>query len=161
MSYSPVAKWLMLLIVPLVLTLGWKAARQLGAFGEFKEENVYLKVADFLVRQRFAVALPQSLDEAATPVVRASAGACRMLLTRMNPLGVDDQIRRQATTADVIFVVVGGRVYDQQPVWRTTLESLWWKFKRELGLRVEAAPAFVVVASRNCGAELLPWAELR
>jgi hypothetical protein len=151
----------MLLIVPLALTLGWKAAWQAGAFGEFKEENIYLKVGDFLVRQRFAVALPTRLDEAGTPVVRASAGACQMLLTRMNPLGVDDHFRRQATTADVIFVVFRGRVYDQQPVWRTTLEALWWKFKWELGLRSQASPAFVVVANRNCRAELLPWAELQ
>ena len=55
-------------------------------------------------------------------MVRATAGACRILVVKASPDGSDrDQIRRQATAADTVFVVFGGRIYAEQPTWLTSI----------------------------------------
>ena len=72
----------------------------------------------------------------------------------------DRIMRRHATAADTVFVVFGGRIYAEQPTWLTVSDFLWARFRRELGLRAEATPVFVVIATKGCEAERLPWSEL-
>jgi len=156
-SSSPVLKWGVLLLLP--LTLGWKLAVRPGDSGELKEKET-LKIAEFLVRQRFAVAVSEKMDEG-QPAIRATAGACRILVAKSPALGWDrDMIRRNATAADEIFVVFAGKIYTEQPTWLTVSDMLWSRFKRELGLKAEPAPLFAVIATRPCAAERLPWKEL-
>jgi hypothetical protein len=99
--------------------------------------------------------------EMAKPSLLATAGPCRVLVATAASEGSDDnRLRRYATTTDTVFVVFGGRVWDQQPVWRTTLDFVWAKFRHELGLKAEAAPVFFVIATKGCDVERLPWGEL-
>ena len=158
MSSSPVLKWGVLLLLP--LTLGWKLAVRPGDSGELKEKETQLKIAEFLVRQRFAVAVSEKMDEG-QPAIRATAGACRILVAKSPALGWDrDMIRRNATAADEIFVVFAGKVYTEQPTWLTVPDFLWARFRRELGMNAQPTPVLAVIATTNCGAERLPWKEL-
>jgi hypothetical protein len=147
-----------LLLVP--LTLSWKLAVRPTDSGEHKEKGQQLKVVEFLRRQHFAVAASEQVWEG-RPSIQATAGGCRILVATSPALGWDrDAIRRSATAADEVFVVFAGKVYTEQPTWLTVTDSLWARFKRELGLAAEAAPLFRVVATKSCAADLLPWKEL-
>jgi len=162
-SYSPALRWLfplLLLLVLVPLSFGWKLAVQHEGSDGFEERADYLKVADFLVRQRFTVSVAEKL-EAGVPKIQGTAGACRLLVAKSDPDGSDrDRIRGYKTALDTIFVVFGGRTYAEQPTWLTTFDSLWSKFRRELGLDAHATPVFVVIATKSCGAEQLPWQQL-
>jgi hypothetical protein len=160
-SSSPALKlkWSVLLLL-LPLTLGWKLAVHPINSGEFKEQQAHLKVAEFLVRQHFAVAVSEQVLEG-RPAIRATAGACRMLVAKSPALGWDrDLIRRNATVADEVFVVFAGRVYAEQPTWLTVPDFLWARFQRELGMSAEPTPVFAIIATTSCAAERLPWNEL-
>jgi len=157
-SSSPVLKWGVLLLLP--LTLGWKLAVRPGDSGELKEKETQLKIAEFLVRQRFAVAISEKMDEG-QPAIRATAGACRLLVAKSPSMGWDrDLIRRYATAADRVFVVFGGKIYAEQLTWLTVSDFLWARFRRELGMNAQATPALAVIATPSCAAERLPWNEL-
>jgi hypothetical protein len=162
-SYSPALRWLLpllLLLVLVPLSFGWKLAVQRDDSGALKERDDYLKVAEFLVRQRFAVAVSEKLEIGA-PTIQGTASACRVLVAKSAPDGSDrDRLRRYATAADTLFVVFGGRTYAEQPTWLTTFDWLWSKFRRELGFNAHATPVFVVIATKDCGAEQFPWRQL-
>jgi hypothetical protein len=155
---SRVLKWFLILALP--LTLGSKLIvrpdRSLP-----NETDVQQKVAEFFARQHFTVALSDQPIEG-KPMIRASAGPCRILVANPNPIAWDsDVIRGMATAADRVFVVFRGRTYKEQPTWLTVPHFLWSRLQRELGLRAQAAPLLAVIATTNCDAERLPWSELR
>jgi hypothetical protein len=162
-SYSPALRWLFPLLFLLVLvpvSVGWKLAVQRDNSEGLRERGDYLKMAEFLVRQRFTVSVDQKL-EAGVPKIQGTAGACRVLVAKSAPDGSDrDRIRGYKTAADTVFVVFGGRTYAEQPTWLTTFDSLWSKFRGELGFDAHATPVFVVIATNSCGAEQLPWQQL-
>jgi hypothetical protein len=154
-----VLKWFVLLLL-LPLTLGWKLAVRPGGSSEIKEKDAQIEVAEFLVRQHFSVAVSRNV-EAGQPAVRATAGACRMLVAESPAMGWDrEQIRRYATGADRVFIVFRGKVYAEQPTWLTVLDFLRARFWRELGLKSQPARVFAVIATASCEAERLPWNEL-
>jgi hypothetical protein len=145
----------------LPLTLVWKLAVRPTDSDENKGKEAQLKVAEFLVRQHFAVALSEQVSEG-YPTIQATAGACRILVAESPVTGWNrDMIHRNASAADQVFVVFSGRVYAEQPTWLTVGDALWSRFKRELGLEAAAAPLLAVTATKSCAAELLPWRELR
>jgi hypothetical protein len=147
--------------VLVVLSFGWKLAVQRGGSGGLGERDDYLKVAEFLVRQHFTVSVAEKLEEAGEPKIQATAGPCRVLVAKSGSEGSDqDRIRGYATAADTVFIVFGGRTYAEQPTWLTTLDWLWSKFRSDLGLNAHATPVFVVIATKSCGAEQLPWHQL-
>jgi hypothetical protein len=153
-----VLKWFLLLLLP--LTLSWKLVERPSDSSELREKAAQLKVTEFLVRHRFTVAVSEKLEEG-KPAILATVGACRMLVAKSPALGWDrDLIRRHATATDRVFVVFAGKVYAEQPTWLTVPDFLWSRFKRELGLKAEAAPLFAVIARPSCAAERLPWNEL-
>lgn len=157
-SSFPVLKWFVFLLLP--LTLGWKLAVRAGDPGGLPDSFVQHSVAEFLLRQRFIVAASEKVEEG-QPMIRATVGACRMLVAKSPAMGWDrDLIRRHATPADHIFVVFRGKVYAQQPTWLTVPDYLWSRFQRELGLKARAASVFAIVAVPSCDAEQLPWHEL-
>jgi hypothetical protein len=152
-----VLKWFLILALP--LTLGSKLIARPDK-GAPSATDIQQRVSDFLVQQRFTVALTNQTGEG-QPMLRASAGACRILVANSNPMAWDrDVIRRNATVADRSFVVFRGRVYAEQPTWLTVPDFLWSRFQRELGLPTHAAPLLAVIATTNCNAERLPWGEL-
>ena len=150
-------KWF--LILALSLTLGLKLIIRPDKSAP-SATDIQQRVADFLVQQRFTVALTNQTGEG-QPMLRASAGACRILVANSNPMAWDrDVIGRNATGADRSFVVFHGRVYKEQPTWLTVPDFLWSRLQRELGVRVHAAPLLAVIATTSCNAEHLPWSEL-
>ena len=150
-------KWF--LILALSLTLGLKLIVRPDKSAP-SATDIQQRDADFLVQQRFTVALTNQRGEG-QPMLRASAGACRILVANSNPMAWDrDVIGRNATGADRSFVVFQGRVYKEQPTWLTVPDFLWSRLQRELGVRVHPAPLLAVIATASCNAEHLPWSEL-
>jgi hypothetical protein len=142
------------------LTLGWKLALQQGDSAELNPEDPYHSMAEFLLRQHFAVSLAPKLEEGA-PAIIAKAGACRVLVAAAHPEGSDrETLRGFATPEDTVFVVFRGKIYQEQPTWRTVLDSFWLKFTRQLGLKTQASLPFYIIAGKSCGAEQLPWQQL-
>ena len=157
MKCSTALKWFLILVLP--LTLGLKLVvrpdRSVASAADVQQT-----VAEFFLRQRFTVALPDRTGEGQY-MLRASAGPCRILVARSDPMAWDRAaIRRNATDGDRVFVVFRGRTYEDQPTWLTVSYFLWSRVERELGLRAQAAPLLSVIATAGCGAERLPWSEL-
>ena len=151
------------MLVSLVITLGWKVAVRPDDFNalEKKKTESQRQIAEFLVRQRFAIRVSEeTATELAT--IRATAGLCRMFVITSSYDGSDrDRIMRSyASAADTVFVVFAGKVYAEQPTLLTVSDVLWARFRRQLGLRVEPRTVLVVVATKSCEAERLPWNEL-
>jgi hypothetical protein len=154
---STALKWFLILALP--LTLGLKLVVRPDR-SVASETDVQQKVAEFFSRQHFTVALADRTGEGQF-MLRASAGPCRILVARSDPMAWDSAaIRRNATDGDRVFVIFRGRTYENQPTWLTVPYFLWSRFERELGLRAEAAPLLSVIATDGCGAERLPWSEL-
>jgi hypothetical protein len=163
-SSSPALRWLfplLLLLVLVPLSFAWKLAVHRDNSGGLEERNDYLKMAEFLARQRFAVEVSKKLETGA-PTIQGTAGGCRVLVAKSAPDGSDrDRLRRRSTSAaDIVFVVFGGRTYAEQPTWLTMLDWLWAKLRGELGFKAHATPVFVVIATKSCGAEQFPWHQL-
>ena len=153
-------RWSVALLLP--LTLGWKLTVRPADPHELaqREKATQLRVAEFLTRNRFSVAVSDQVEEG-KPSIRATAGPCRLLVANSTAMGWDrDLIRRNATDTDRVFVVFRGKVYPDQPTWLTVSDFLWARFRRELGFRAEAAPILAVIATTSCDAEQLPWDEL-
>jgi hypothetical protein len=154
---STALKWFLILALP--LTLGLKLIVRPDQRAA-SAPDVQQKVAQFFLRQRFTVALPDRTDEGQY-MLRAGAGPCRILVAKSDPMAWDsDAIRRSATAADHVFVVFRGRTYEDQPTWLTVPYFLWSRLQRELGLPAHTAPLLSVIATAGCGAERLPWSEL-
>lgn len=150
-------KWFLILALP--LTLGSKLLVRPDLRAP-SEKDVQQKVARFLGQQHFTVALSDQLGEGRI-MIRAGAGACRMLVASSNPIAWDrDAIASNATVGDHVFVVFRGRTYKDQPTWLTVPYFLWSRLQRELGLRANTAPLLAVIATPSCDAERLPWSQL-
>lgn len=155
MNYFPVPKWLLLLLLLLALSLGWKTAIRRDYSSDFEE-----KVFSFLVRNGFIVTVSEEMIRDKR-TFRATKGACRMLVTEISHRGWErDIINSRATVADQVFIVFGGKIYAEQPTWLTASDFLWYKLLSELGSKIRATPTIAVMATNNCDAERLPWYEL-
>ena len=154
MSYFPVLKWLFLLL--LVVSLAWKSAIHIDYSSDL-EENVFR----FLVRNDFLVTVSEEMIRDKR-TFRATNGACRMLVTPISSRGWErPTIEERTTKLDQAFIVFGGRIYTEQPIWLTAADFLWYKILSELGsTRVRPTPILAVIANKNCDAERLPWYEL-
>jgi len=154
---STALKWFLILALP--LTLGLKLVvrpdRSVASAADVQQT-----VAEFFLRQRFTVALPDRTGEGQY-MLRASAGPCRILVARSDPMAWDSAaIRRNATDGDRVFVVFRGRTYEDQPTWLTVPYFLWSRLEPAIPARAQAAPLLSVIATAGCGAERLPWSEL-
>jgi hypothetical protein len=160
-KFSPTLSWFVLVL--LVLTLGWKVAvprPDASNVIEKREIDRQRKIADFLVGQHFTAVVPETAP-LELPMIRGTAGTCRILVIKTSFDGSDrERVRRYTSARDTIFVVFGGRIYAEQPTFLTVSDELWARFQRQLGLKAEATPAFVVIATKACEAERLPWHEL-
>jgi hypothetical protein len=124
------------------------------------EQDVEREVAAFLSRQHYTLASSNQFVEGKV-IIRAGAGACRVVVANANPIAWDrDIIDRNATAADHVFTVFRGRIYQHQPTWLTVPYFLWARLQRQLGLGTRTAPLLAVIAAPSCNAERLPWSEL-
>jgi hypothetical protein len=160
-NFSPMLRWFVLIL--LVLTVGWKVAVRPDNPHELekKETDAQRKIAEFLVRQHFAILVSERTTDT-PPMIRATGGLCRMLVIKSSYDGSDhDRIMHgYASATDTVFVVFGGRIYAEQPTFLTASDELWARFRRQLGLKAEATPVLVVIATKGCEAERLPWHQL-
>jgi hypothetical protein len=158
-KFSRGLKWILVILLP--LTLAWKLAVHSRHPSDLTEKQVQQRVAEFLIRQHFVVSTAADVSEG-HPSLRATAGPCRVLVARSPAVGWDrDLIRRYATDADRVFVVFAGRVYSEQPTWLTVADFLWARFWRDLGFKADPEPVLAVIAEPSCGAERLPWGEVK
>jgi hypothetical protein len=155
-NYSPALKWSVLgLLIALTLALKWT-----GHTSEPNAKDAPLRVAEFLARQHFTVALSADAKDG-EPTVRATAPTCSMLVIKSPVVGWDQElVRRQASAADRVFVVFRGKVYEDPPSWLIVSDYLWSRLRRQLWLKYENNPVFTVIAGTSCAAERLPWSEL-
>ena len=153
---SRALKYLVLLAL-LSLSLGWKVVARATSDQRPPDRNIQVRVAEFLVRQHFNVSILDNAEEG-KPSVAANSGSCRMLVIRSPALGWDrDLVRRYAEAGDQVFVVFQGRIYANQPTFRTVLDALQSRFLRELGVKVWPSPVLAVLATTSCEANRLPW----
>jgi hypothetical protein len=153
---SRALKYLILLVF-LSLTLGWKVIARATPDEQPTDRNIQVRLAEFLVRQHFSVSMLERAEEG-KPAITANSGSCRILVMKSPAMGWDrDLVRRYADAEDQVFVVFRGRIYSDQPTFRTVLDKLWSRFLRELGFRTWPSPVFAVVARTGCEADRLPW----
>ena len=156
MKYSRALKYLVLLAL-LSLSLGWKVVARATSDQRPTDRYIQGQVAEFLVRQHFSVSILDNAEQG-KPSVVANSGACRILVIRSPALGWDrDLIRRYAEAGDQVFVVFRGRIYTDQPTFRTGSDALWSRFLRELGVKSWPSPIFAILATTSCEADRLPW----
>src|SRR5262249_21269365 len=105
----------------------------------------------------FSVSISERAEDG-KPAVTANSGSCRILAIKSPAVGWDrDMIRRYADRDDQVFVVFQGRIYANQPTFRTVFDTLWSRLLRELGVKKWPSPVFAIVARSGCDADRLPW----
>jgi hypothetical protein len=153
-SYSRAFKWFIAALLP--LTLVWKLTAAPDPSSELKD-----KLVAFLVHHQFDVVVLDERNDTMPLVVRATTGACRLLLMEIAPDGwQQDLVRDRAQATDRVFFIFRGQVYPDQPTWLTAAAGLWSRQLQRLGLRQYVTPVVAVIASELCSAEGLPWDEL-
>ena len=117
-------------------------------------------LVDFFKRNHFEVsAIDQTVYD--LPVLRAKTASCTLQIVRLAPNGSNrDLFSHLAVGTDRAFVVFRGKVYKQQPIWRTVLDDIWYRHLRELGLSNRVTTVIAITANSSCEAERLPWDEL-
>jgi len=153
-SYSLGLKWIFIALIP--ITLGWKVA------ADFKPARPSREIVEeFLTRQRFDVVVTDRMILSDLPLIRATAGTCRMLVAEASPDGWNDAIIRDVAGAmNQLFLVYHGRIYKPQSRWLTVTEYWLSRYLRRLGLAPQRLPLIAVAATESCNAEQLPWSEL-
>jgi hypothetical protein len=151
------------LLLLIGLTLGWKwAVISYGGgsdAGEPEDKVAAREVAAFLARNHFSVVEPREFVFG-LQLLEATAGLCRMRVTLSSSRGWHrDLIRNLSASADRTFVVFGGQIYPEQPMWRTVPDFLWSRLLSGLGFNVHGTPVITVMAGPNCEAEQLPWSD--
>jgi hypothetical protein len=144
------------LFVVLLASISWKIA-----VSSDSADNRADNLVDFFKRNHFDVA---ETDQTVNylPALRARRASCSLLVVRLSPNGSDrDLLRRLVAGSDRVFVVFGGKVYTQQPVWWTVIDDIWSRHLRELGLSKRVATVIAVAADASCEAERLPWEQLQ
>jgi hypothetical protein len=151
--------WVVALLLVLTLGLKWVASSRESVSIE-PEQVAAQKVAEFLVRRLFNVVGPKQVVFG-MQLIDATAGACHMRVAVSASRGWHrDLIGTLASPTDQKFVVFGGAMYPEQPMWRTVPDFLWFKLLNKLGFNVQPTPVITVLAGPNCDAERLPWNEL-
>lgn len=137
----------------LLLTIGWKVATPVQNPDDERNDLVA-----FFESNSFDVTTEVVSDVA---IVQATTASCHLQAVRLSPDGSNrDLVRHLIAGQERSFVVFGGAVYAQQPVFWTVLAYFRSRFLRELGFSDRNAAVIKVAASSSCNAEQLPWAEL-
>lgn len=96
------------------------------------------------------------------PVLRATRGACQMLVMAVSYYGADrDVVRSLSPAGDRVIFIYRGEIYAEQPVWRIVSDQIWMRLLRSLGLSDHDPPVIAVASSPQCDADRLPWNLIR
>jgi hypothetical protein len=150
------------LAASLLVTLGLKEAAQ--PIKPRSEEFVTKAVPEFLERNGYAVEIK---DTPAGTLVKAAADGCRLQIRAARPTGGSgEQLRARemveplSTKEDSVSFVFEGQVYVAQPLLRTILQDLKYRFEERFGIEGDWIPALAVRASPDCARRELAWQEL-
>ena len=139
--------------VAILLAVGWKVAAQIEIHNYRTDDLV-----TFFEHNHFKVATDVV---SGVPIIRATTASCYVQVARLSPDGSNrDLVQHLIAGQDRSFVVFGGAVYANQPVFWTVLSYLRSRFLRELGFAQRAPTVIGVAATSSCNAEQLPWHEL-
>jgi hypothetical protein len=143
----------------LCLTLAIKVSGAVETRGPNADDIIRAQLHGFLRTNGFD---DTKLVEIFNPVaVSGQDGSCRLLILNAAPQGWHrDMLARYATGSDRSFFVFQGKIYQRQPVWRTTLDHYWAMSAHGVGLNVPNRLVLGVVASPGCDAERLPWVKV-
>jgi hypothetical protein len=158
-SFSRGLKWLVAPLLILTLGLKWAGSGR-SITRESEEQRADHEVSDFLVRNHFSVVGSRKIVFG-MQLISAISPMCNIRVALTSSRGWHrDLIRELAAGSAQTFVVFGGRIYHQQPMWLTVPDFLWSRLLEGLGFHAQPAPVITVMAGANCDAERLPWAEL-
>ena len=160
-EFTP-TRFMWVVVLLLILTLGWKwvASSSQSASIVPEEQVAAQKVAQFLGRNLFNVVGPKEIVYG-MQLMDATTGACHMRVAVSASRGWHrDLIAGLANPTDHKFVVFGGTIYQEQPMWRTVPNFLWSKLLNKLGFAIQPTPVITVLEGQNCDAARLPWSEL-
>ena len=117
----------------LALTVGWKVALSLTN-NPVDHDDFKPMLIEFLDRQHFAVTEANDIDGVST--LKAVAGDCRLLITRMDARGWNhDMIQDFASADDRVFFVFRRAIYTNPPTWSIVTDHYWSRFLREIGFK--------------------------
>lgn len=158
MKPTPAFKWLLIFLIPLTFT--WKlVATENQASDELQPKILQQNIGRFLENHNLHVTEDTPID--GVPVVRATSGDCSMIVAEVSPDGATRYVMGQLARAmDHSFIVYRGHIYGEQPTWTAITQDWWARALRKLGIARSQASSIMVAATRSCGAERLPWAEL-
>jgi hypothetical protein len=145
----------------LTITLGWKwTVSSWPGTHHADDKFAERKVTEFLVRNHFQV--PSSKEIVfGMQLLLARSALCEMKVILSSSRGWHrDLINNLSAESEQTFVVFGGKIYAEQPVWQTVLDFLWSRLLSGWGLQRPPSPVITVTANRVCEAEKLPWSEL-
>jgi hypothetical protein len=115
----------------------------------------------FLILNGYTVEIK---DTPGGKVIQAALNDCRLRIVEARPTGGSGEALRVrgswdplATEQDSITFVLDGQVYASQPLARTILQDLKFRFEERFGVEGEWIPAFAVRATPACARHELPW----
>jgi hypothetical protein len=114
-------------------------------------------VEQVLEHQGFVIGKPQPGTE--PQLIPAVRGDCTLRFTDISALGWHRDVLARLTKPDeVLYFVVGGRIFDEQPRWRTFVKYVTHRAAAYSGLNVGApTPVLGVLAVRVCGRDAVDW----
>jgi hypothetical protein len=149
-KFSRELKWLVAIMLP--LSLAWKLTVAADT-----DDHQKFEIVAFLTRQGFHAVANEDLNGTG---IQAVSGNCQMRVIKYDG-GARDIIRDLMAATDRLIFIHRGKVSLEQPNFRTTLDDLWTRSLRKIGLANHQPPVLAVLASAECNADQLPWEELQ
>jgi hypothetical protein len=151
-SSSSAFKWCCVIL--LLLSIAWKATASFSG----EPDHARNELINFLKRNHFVVS-NQVVD--GIPIIKGIADSCSLQIANLYSDGSNrDVVERMFGQTDHFFIVFRGRLYTQQPIFWTLIDTIWSRRLYQLGLTGHVPMAVAVAANAPCDAERLDWTEL-
>jgi len=160
-NFSPALRWFVALLLALMLGLKWAGSNVAPSLtGQSEGQLGERSVSEFLVRNHFRIIESREVVFGMQLLV-ADAPFCQLKIALGSSRGWHrDIIQNLVAGSANTFVVFGGQIYREQPMWLTVSDFLWARFLIGLGFKANFTPVITVIEGANCNAEGLPWKEL-